>query len=155
MNRCVKKIFETRTIISYDLKTKNDGKCQNNHHILNLVLGQTKFAGFWIQNFWRVYGWIYEDEHRFRKGWKYSFLGLDLNFHTVLNFRHLQRISMSSKFDFDGKTHGFSEFNHQSIKFEVFCNSLYLGSNQHYTLLWMKFGFSQDKPIRNSSLFEK
>ena len=46
MNRCVKKIFETRTIISYDLKTKNDGKCQNNHHILNLVLVQTKFAGF-------------------------------------------------------------------------------------------------------------
>ena len=27
---------------------------------------------------------------------------------------------MSSKFDFDEKTHGFSEFNDQSIKFEVF-----------------------------------
>ena len=71
---------------------------------------------------------------------------------------------MSSKFDFDGKTHGFSEFNHQSIKFEVFCNSLYLGSNQHCTLsicLWlsifveMKFEFFSRETNKIQQSFKK
>ena len=69
---------------------------------------------------------------------------------------------MSSKFDFDEKTHGFSEFNDQSIKFEVFLihyiwvqinTSLYVPNCLY--LFEIKFEFSQEKPIRYSSLFEK